>query len=347
MPLESRETAPSDLNPALRALEDVARAEGWTFTPLDPYSRQLVRVEKDLACFFAGIGRVQNFPLNSAVSASIARDKAFTYEVVAAAGIDVPPYGHFFLNPAQAPLRGRGREREDAFPFARALGYPVFVKPIDGSRGALADIAYDAHDLDALLTAIARLHHAALVQPVLSGEDRRIFILDGTAMFTYRRLRSAVSGDGETPLGPLLAHYNAAAVGIGISAIPETSPFLREALAARGLTLDSILAPGETFTFAARGNVSAGGAIADYSEEMPKEWADWAARVTDALALRVAAVDFFAPAPDAPAASLQLIEVNSNPNLSGIIALGHANRARDIWRRVGTTFFAEQARRDP
>ena len=196
MPLESRETAPSDLNPALRALEDVARAEGWTFTPLDPYSRQLVRVEKDLACFFAGIGRVQNFPLNSAVSASIARDKAFTYEVVAAAGIDVPPYGHFFLNPAQAPLRGRGREREDAFPFPRALGYPVFVKPIDGSRGALADIAYDAHDLDALLTAIARLHHAALVQPVLSGEDRRIFILDGTAMFTYRRLRSAVSGDG-------------------------------------------------------------------------------------------------------------------------------------------------------
>ena len=333
------------LSPALCALEQVAQEQGWTFTPLDPYSRQFVRVAAGDAFFFTGTGRVYAYPLNSSVSASIARDKAFTYEALAAAGIDVPPYGHYFLHPAWAARRGVGREREDAFAYAQSLGYPVFVKPIDGSRGANSDIAFTPDDLDAIMTEIAARHHAVLIQPVLSGEDRRIFILDGEALFTYRRERAALTGDGTRPISALLDDYNVRAVAVGITPVAPDSPFLREALAGRGLALTSVLGAGETLPFAARGNVSAGGLISDFSESVPEDWARWAARIVAILGLRVAAVDFFAPHEGAPVSTLNLIEVNSNPSLSGLIALGRDDLARDIWRRVGTRYFAEQKER--
>lgn len=341
MPLEPPQKQ-DILSPALRILEEVAADEGWTFTPLDPYSRQFARVASGDAFFFAGTGRVYAYPLNSSVSASIARDKAFTYEALAAAGFRVPPYGHYFLHPAWSARRGVGRERGDAFAYAHSLGYPVFVKPIDGSRGANADIAFNADDLDQILTEIAALHHAALIQPVLSGEDRRIFILDGKALFTYRRERAALTGDGARPIAALLEDYNARAIAVGITPIGVSSPFLREALAGRGLTLSRVLGAGETLSFAARGNVSAGGSISDFSERVPDAWAQWAAGTVAALGLRVAAVDFFAPHAGAPVSALNLIEVNSNPSLSGLLALGRADLARGIWRLVGTRFFAEE-----
>ena len=220
----------------------------------------------------------------------------------------------------------------------------MFVKPIDGARGARADIAYSSDDLEAVLREIGAVHHAALIQPVLTGEDRRIFVLDGAAIFGYRRERARLTGDGAAPLGTLLDRYNAGAAAVGITPIADASPFLREALAARGVNLASVLKRGEEFFFAARGNVSAGGSISDFDEHVPHRWADWANRVVNALGLRVAAVDFFAPDREAPAEELKLIEVNSNPSLSGIIALGRSDIAHHVWRHAGQRYFAECTR---
>ncbi len=308
---------------------------------IDDYSQQLVRVADGEHFFFAGIGRVANYPLNTAVAASIARDKAFVYQVLAKAGLAVPDYGHFFLEPLHQGLRGKGRERADAFAYAERLGYPVFVKPIDGSKGTLCDVAYGPQDLDALLERIARFHHAALIQRVLAGEDRRLFVMDGKVIYGYRRMRAVLLGDGTSAIKRLLERYNAEFTAQGVSEVKTDSPFLRETLRLRGLSPDHVLRRGEEIPVSPRGNISAGGRMLDYTEEMPDVWADWAGRVTAALGLRVCAIDFFAEPGSSRVEGLHLIEVNSNPNLDGLMATGREARVRAIWRQVARTYFAE------
>ncbi len=333
---------PFPLPASLEALAQVCAEERYDFAALDSFSNQLVRVTKGKHSFFAGIGRVATYPLNTAVSASIVKDKAFTYQVLEAAGMKVPPYGYFFLNPVQKGLRGEGRERADAFDYAKKIGYPVFVKPIDGSRGALADMAFDARDLGFLLDRIAHAHHAALIQPVLTGEDRRLFLIDGHVEFSYRRAHATLRGDGRSTLGTLLDQYNSAAAAAGISSIPPQSPYLREALRKRDLALDSVLPRGAGLAFSARANISAGGSILDYAEDAPTEWEDWARRIMNVLGLRVCAIDFFAEPGTKRESGLSLIEVNSNPNLGGLIAAGKIERVHTIWRHVAHLYFSDR-----
>lgn len=327
------------LAPPLARLAEVCSEEGWRLAIIDRHSRQLVRIERGERFFFAGIGRIHNFPLNASVATSIARDKAFTYATVAAAGIAVPDHGYFFLDPGQAALRGPGRERRDAFAYAHARGYPVFVKPIDGSKGARADIAYGEEDLAPLLDHVASDHHAALLQPVFDGEDRRLFLFEGALMFGYRRLRPRLVGRAGVTLRTLLAEANATALAKGVTPVPETSPFLRRALSARGLTLEDALAPGEDLVYAARANLSAGGTITDYSEDAPQAWIDWARAIVAALGLAVAAVDFFRRIDAEGRETLTLVEVNGNPSFAGPLTLGHGGRVKEIWRRTGRRAF--------
>jgi D-alanine-D-alanine ligase-like ATP-grasp enzyme len=333
------------LVPSLKALADVCHEEGYSFSIIDKHSGQLVRVGHGAHFFFAGTGRVSNFPLNSAVAASIARDKAFAYQTLAAAGIAVPDYGYFFLDARHQGLRGTGRERADAFAYAEHLGYPVFVKPIDGSKGALCDVAFRPEDLSSLLDRIARFHHAALIQRVITGQDRRLFYLDGRVIFGYRRLRAVLRGDGKSSIKGLLERYNKEVIATGVREITEDSPFLRETLSQRGHSLDHVLDLGEEVQVAARANISAGGRIQDFSEEVREAWVRWARYIAATLGLRACAVDFFAPHETADPNELSLIEVNSNPSLEGLMASGLAARVRAIWREVAGTYFAEcQAR---
>lgn len=329
------------LSPPLAVLAELCAEEGYAFSVVDTYSQQLVRVSSGAHFFFAGVGRVSNFPLNNAVAASIARDKAFVYQALAHAGIPVPEYGHFFLRAGQKPLRGEGREQADAFAYAARLGYPVFVKPIDGSKGALCDVAYGPDDLRLLLARIGRVHHAALIQRVLTGEDRRLFLMEDRAIFGYRRLPAVLRGDGCSDIRVLLARYNAEMAGAGVSEVGEDSPFLREALRLRGLSLAYVPREGEEIPVSARGNISAGGRLQDYTETVPPDWEAWAVRIMRALGLRVCAIDFFAPGASSPPEALSLIEVNSNPNLEGLIASGRKAKAQAIWRAVARTYFAE------
>jgi glutathione synthase/RimK-type ligase-like ATP-grasp enzyme len=102
-----------------------------------------------------------------------------------------------------------------------------------------------------------------------------------------------------------------------------------------------VLHKGEEIQVSPRGNVSAGGRLSDYTEEVPEAWAAWAGRAAAALGLRVCAIDFFAEPGSSRADGLQVIEVNSNPNLDGLMATGREARVRAIWRQVARTYFAE------
>lgn len=138
------------------------------------------------------------FPLNGHTGVRIARDKADTEAVLSAAGFKVPGSQHVFLVPEWADERAPGRELSDAFRIADQIGYPLFAKPLDSSLGRLAQVIETPDELGHHLVKIGRLSWGAILQPVLTGIEHRIFVFDGRVRFTYAKQR----GDGAPNANP-------------------------------------------------------------------------------------------------------------------------------------------------
>ncbi len=326
----------------LEILRQTCIKDGYDFRVIDDYSKQLVRVASGGMFFLTGTGRINAYPLNDAPAASVARDKVFTYQVLAKAGIGVPDYEYYFLHDAYRAVRGDGREREDIAAGAARIGYPLFVKPLDGSRGNLAEIVHTPDELSLQIERIAPVHHGLILQRVLTGPEYRLFMIDDVALFLYRRKLPFFVGDGNRSVGDFLAEENGHRVAQGLTPITLASPFLQKTLTDHGLTVDAPVAEGVHFPYLAAANISAGGEITDYTETVPAALADWGQRVLTALSLRIGAIDFFARDGIGPPDGLDLIEVNSNPSLAGLIHTGREATVERIWRLVCRKYFSEE-----
>jgi len=326
---------------SLELLKSVCDQQGYGFEWLDTYSRQLVRVSNGNVFFLSGVGRLQCFPLNDAAATAVVRDKVFTYQTLQATNIKVPAFEYVFLRPEYRAARGEGRERSDLPTLASRLGFPLFVKPLDGSRGALTEIVSNLEELEVHIDHIAERFHGALMQPVLEGREWRVFMIDGALMFAYQRARPALKGDGVHSISELLMAINQHHTDHGVSLIDARSGFLQGNLKSTGLSLDSVMQEGEELIYSARANISAGGQITGYTEEIPNEMLHWARKVMRALRIRVGAIDFFERGASQGSNGLDLIEVNSNPSLTGLLTTGREDKAREIWARVCERFFAE------
>ena len=300
-----------------------------------------MRVASDDVFFLTGTGRINAYPLNDAPAASVARDKVFTYQVLEKAGIRVPDYDYYFLHDAYRTVRGDGREREDIAAGAARIGYPLFVKPLDGSRGNLAEIVSTPQELSLQIDRIAPIHHGLIVQRVLSGPEYRLFMIDDDALFLYRRKPPFFVGDGARTIADFLAEENDHRIANGLSPITSDSPFLTKSLSENGLAIDQPLVEGLRFAYLATANISAGGEISDFTETVPEPLVQWGYRILSALSLRVGAIDFFAPGGLADLDRLDLIEVNSNPSVAGLLHAGHDTTVERIWRLVCRKYFSQ------
>lgn len=165
-----------------------ARALGYAFRSLDGEDGFLFEVRDGARrAAFVG-GHATPYALNSARAYGIARDKAFANRVWAEAALPTIPSRLFFTNPRRADLRAPGREAEDALLYARTAQWPCFVKPNDASRGMFAEIVASEAAFADYLARVRDAHDAILVQPVIAGSEHRVFVLEGRALFSYRKV---------------------------------------------------------------------------------------------------------------------------------------------------------------
>lgn len=324
-------------------LADVAARRGWEFTLLDPDSGYLCQVSDGRNAFLSGAGKVSAYPLNAATAASIASDKTHTARLLARAGLRTPQGEHFFTTDRFSAKRPPGRRAGEAAAYAERLGFPVFVKPNDGSCGAYADAAFNGADVRRLLDAMAESHPVALVQELLSGREFRVFVLDGAPLFAYERRAGGLVGDGAATIADLLARGNRALVADGMTPTPLDSPYLRHRLTATGLTLESVLPAGAAFQASPRRNISAGASVADFTADFSPAFRAYARTAAAALGLRVCGLDVVSPDDLRAPEGLTLLEVNSNPSLSGLAQSGRRGVVLDAWERIADTWFKEAA----
>lgn len=293
------------------------------FQDIDGGTGLIFRVGSGASSRYFGAGRCSWYPQNNSTAATIASDKYLTNRALEEAGIATLGGGYFFLHERYRAHRPAGHEREDAIAYFRKLGTRAFVKPLRGSRGDFAQAVHGEADLDRYLLAVSKHHDSVLIQPIATGHEYRIFLLDDEIVYSVKKNPPFLLGDGARSVRDLLIAHNAALQPRGLS------PALAEA---REPPLDAVLRAGERREIPGRTNLSAGGSMAFEipRSEVPITVAKSAARI---LGLRVAAVDLFAEI-DGDVDAARVIEVNSNPSIRHLEDSDRGDLILKIWRHT-------------
>lgn len=220
-------------------------------------------------------------PATSGVAIHLTGDKSRTRLLLAAAGLPIAR-GRVF------PLE----DGEGALAFAEEIGWPVVIKPVDGSGGK--GVFPGLRNPEEFTRAYTTLVEAApqygwqprfLVEEHIDGEDFRFFVLNGEVLSVIRRRPASVVGDGVSTVAELIERKNAQRTGNPhlrtrpLRLGPKTEFELRR----QGLTLDSVPKRGQTVLVSRAANLSQGGESIEVYDEMHPSLREIAGRAATAI----------------------------------------------------------------
>jgi D-alanine-D-alanine ligase-like ATP-grasp enzyme len=296
---------------------------GLAFEDVDGGTGLAISVASPAKRIYFGAGRCSWYPQNNATASTLAWDKYFTNRILERAGVPTLGGEYFFLHDRYRAYRPAGHEIDDALAYFKTLGATAFVKPLAGSRGDFAQAIYDEASLVRYIHDVARYYDSILIQPIVSGLEYRIFLLDDEVLYTARKYPPSVLGDGVRSIRDLIIAHNVALRARGLS--PAS-------MGADDSSLDRVLPKGERWIIPGRMNLSAGGTMA--IEAPPSEASVTAARkAARALGLRVAAVDVFTNIAGM-ADAIAVIEVNSNPAIRVLEECERPDLILKLWRHT-------------
>jgi D-alanine-D-alanine ligase-like ATP-grasp enzyme len=295
---------------------------GLAFQDLDGGTGLVFSVASPTKRIHFGAGRCSWYPQNNATASALASDKYFTDVVLESAGVPTLGGEYFFLHDRRRAHRAAGHEREDALEHFKKLGASAFVKPLQGSRGDFAQAVHGEASLVRYLQEVSQHYDSILIQPVVSGLEYRIFLLDDEIVYSARKYPPFVLGDGIGSIRDLLSAHNEALRSRGLSPVAVD----------RDASLGVVLPKGERWDIPGRMNLSAGGTMV---LEAPRSQAALilARNAVRALGLRVAAVDMFTDIGGDPEAT-GVIEVNSSPSIRLLEESGRSDLILKIWRHT-------------
>jgi hypothetical protein len=295
---------------------------GLEFADIDGGTGLLCRVSAESRSVHFGAGRCSWYPQNNATAATLAADKYFASRILERAGAATLGGDYFFLHDRHRAHRPAGHERADAVAHLRQMGGVAFAKPLQGSRGDFAQAIHGEAALSRYLDEVAKYYDAILIQPIVTGSEYRVFLLDDEVLYTARKYSPHLFGDGVRSIRDLLIAHNESLRARGLS----------PAAVDAGPSLDTVLPAGERWEIPGRTNLSAGGAMVLEAPHSPAVLT-LAHKAARALGLRVAAVDLFADIVG-NAEALRVIEVNANPSIRLLEDSGRGDLILTIWRHT-------------
>jgi D-alanine-D-alanine ligase-like ATP-grasp enzyme len=297
---------------------------GLAFRDIDGGSGLVFSVSSAAKTIHFGAGRCSWYPQNNATASTLATDKYFANTILESAGVPTLGGEYFFLHERHRALRAAGHERESALEYFRKLGATAFAKPLGGSRGDFAQVIHDEASLLRYLDEVSRYYDSVLIQPLASGNESRIFVLDDEALYSARKYPPFVLGDGVRPIRELLATHNAGLQSRGLSPAAVTLD--------RDISLDAVLPKAVRWDIPGRMNLSAGGTMVLETPRSDAVLAQ-ARKAVRALGLRVAAVDLFTDIGGDPDA-IRIIEMNSSPSIRLLEQSDRGDLILKIWRHT-------------
>ncbi|MDW0359737.1 ATP-grasp domain-containing protein [Halomonas venusta] len=202
--------------------------------------------------------------LTSSMAVKITKDKQVTREYFIREGVPTPQgacfEGHANLDAALA--------------YAVEIGFPIVMKPLDGSlgQGVFTNINSTDEAKDIFLHLVDGLgHNKVIVEKFVSGDDYRIYVVGDKIGGVVKRIPANVVGDGVSTVSELIDKKNL---------VRKQNPFLSKGLIKvdkeilryvknAGLSLDSILSDNSVLFLRGKANASAGGDVIDVTDDVP------------------------------------------------------------------------------
>ncbi|WP_374443107.1 hypothetical protein [Stella sp.] len=213
-------------------------------------------------------------------------------------------------------------DAEAAGPAAASLGFPVAIKPIDGSLGR--GLSLDIRTPEEAQAACERARpqaSAVMIEPYLDLPDFRAVVIKGEVMMTFRRNPPWIVGDGRSTVAALMAEHNRR-VAENRAAFPAKHPIaddedLARTLTRQGLGPGSVLEAGRRVVLHTSPLLHSGGYAEEVTDRLHAATRALFRRLATLVQLTVTAIDFRAEAVERPwdTQRFAILEFNSRPNL--------------------------------
>lgn len=242
----------------------------------------------------------------------IMENKEVTKKVLKEHGIRVPD-GVSVLSEDEAEREVRGLHGKD-----------VVVKPKSTNFGQGVSILKRPFETEAFMEAVRHaftFDSEIMLEEFIHGREYRFLVIGDETVAVLYRVPANVTGNGIHTVRQLVEEKNKDPLrGEGYVKPLEKIRLgeVEEAyLAARGMTFDTVPAPGETVYLRENSNISTGGDSIDCTDEMPDAYKQIAVRAAQAVGARICGADLIVPdlskTPDE--GGYCVIELNFNPAL--------------------------------
>ncbi|TFJ91565.1 acylphosphatase [Lentibacillus salicampi] len=271
---------------------------------------------------------------NEAVA--IGKDKEKTKEALKKAGVSVPE-GKQFSEEAT---------NESIIEYASKIGYPLVLKPTDGSfgRGVISNITSEG-ELDYSLEYVRTdLNYPdVIIEHYIRGKEYRIYVVGDEVVGAMNRIPPNVTGDGVKSIESLIElkneerELNPRLVSCPITANEDVMDYIGRS----GYSLATVPEAGEHVFLSDKSNISLGGDPVDVLDELPNDIKETAVSAIKAVpGLLHGAVDLIIH-PEKPAAEAGfIIELNPTAQLGGLL-YPIKGKSRDIPAAIIDYYFPE------
>ena len=275
--------------------------------------------------------------LNTGAAEDLARDKGHTKFMLRTIGVDCPDGVELLLPWWAECIRGsQARRGNDTMPttdkaeeyVAGHGGFPVYVKPVSGSKGADIFKVHDAAELQTALTTYAQKRvRVAMIEKPIHMPDYRIVMLDGELISAYQRIPLTVIGDGLRTIRELMEvrqnEFNVLGRDTNLTKVTEQ---VEKHISRYDTTLDSIIEEGRELPLVPISNLSAGGTSIDVTGYIHSRWVELAATIAHNFNLRLSGLDLACEDITNPDSAYSVLEVNATPGLDHYALSGKAQK---------------------
>lgn len=271
---------------------------------------------------------------NSAVEKGM--DKAVTKQLLQSENIAVPEGKLFTVQDSETKMTD----------YAEEIGYPVVIKPVDGSfgRGVITNIK----NANTLLQAIQHLRNELKIENIvlekhITGKDVRLYVVDDTVFGAILRVPPNVTGDGVHTIEELIElknkerNKNPRLANCPIQINQELTDFISR----KDYSLETIPDQGQQVYLNNKGNVSIGGDPIDILEELSPTIKELAVSSLAAVpGLVHGAVDILVSTDENGEEQGYVIELNPTAQIGGIL-FPNKGKSRDIPKAIIDYYFPE------
>jgi len=238
---------------------------------------------------------------------------------------------------------GEESSDESIIQYSKRLGYPVVLKPSDGTggNGVIANIKNEEEFKEALSYVKYDLNYSKLiVEKHFTGEDYRLYVIDDKVIGGFKKIPANIIGDGKNSIRYLMKKKNQERNSTPAlhKRIIKVDKELHSILRSKGYTLESIPRNGEQVFLKTKNNVSAGGDSVDVTDELTDEIKNIAIKASNAIpGLVQCGVDIMVNKEENTGV---ILEVNSRPHITAHL-YPWKGKARDIPKAIIDYYFPE------